>query len=67
MSLVKQPGTLLSLLECPYKNCSHSQLVYKTTKLCEGPASCSHFKKDLRIQKKAVKAAKSVESAKEQD
>lgn len=61
---MSKPGSLLTLLECPVKGCTHSQLVYKLNKLCDGAATCTHFKKTARVAKKA---AKSAESEQEQD
>jgi hypothetical protein len=67
MGLISQKGTLLSLRECDVKHCTYSKMVYnKNAKLCEGAAICPHFKKEARITKKLVKAAKSEKSEKEQ-
>lgn len=46
-----QPGTLLKLLECKHSPCEHSQLVYKSKKLCENHETCSIRKKFMRQQK----------------
>ena len=58
---MSKPGSLLTILECPVKGCNHSQMVYKLNKLCDGAATCSHFKKNARVLKKAAKFAESVQ------